>query len=95
MSKGYMYLTLIMTSDLHVKLAILNVKIPDTQQIHNNRVKNIFSPGLEDGLESLALNESTDFASKNYILFAKVLRSLLAPRSNPKKKAFAFLGFLP
>ena len=35
------------------------------------------SPGC---LESLALNESTDFASKNFILFAKVLRSLLAPR---------------
>ena len=36
-------------------------------------------------LESLALNVSADFASKNFILFAKVLRTLLAPRSNPDK----------
>ena len=35
-----------------------------------------------DCLESLALNVSTDFASMNYIHFAKVLRTLLAPRSN-------------
>ena len=33
---------------------------------------------LEDCLESLALNVSTDFASKNVVLFAKVLRTLLA-----------------
>ena len=32
-----------------------------------------------DCLESLALNVSTDFASMNYIHFAKVLRTLLAP----------------
>ena len=35
-----------------------------------------------DCLESLALNVPTDFASKNFILFAKFLRTLLAPRSN-------------
>ena len=35
-----------------------------------------------DCLESLALNVSTDFASMNFIHFAKVLRTLLAPRSN-------------
>ena len=37
---------------------------------------------LEDCLESLALNVSTDFATMNFIHFAKVLRTLLAPRSN-------------
>ena len=36
-----------------------------------------------DCLESLALNVSTGFASMNYIHFAKALRTLLAPRSNP------------
>ena len=40
---------------------------------------------LEDCLESLALNVSTDFASKNFVLFAKVLRTLLTPRSNSGK----------
>ena len=43
-------------------------------------------------LESLALNESTDFASKNFILFAKVLRSLLAPRWTLHQEGFAFVG---
>ena len=38
---------------------------------------------LEDCLESLALNVSTDFASMNFIHFAKLLRTLLTPRSNP------------
>ena len=37
-----------------------------------------------DCLESLALNVSTDFASMNIIHFAKLLRTLLALRSNPQ-----------
>ena len=40
--------------------------------------------GWWDCLESLALNVTTCFASKNFIFFAKALRTLLAPRSNPK-----------
>ena len=35
-----------------------------------------------DCLESLAINVSSDFASKNDVFSAKVLRTLLAPRSN-------------
>ena len=44
---------------------------------------------LEDCLESLALNVSTDFASMNFIHFAKFLRTLLAPRSNFWGQKFA------
>ena len=48
----------------------------------DNKCYHLFYGGaLEDCLESLALNVSTDFASKNFVLFAKVLRTLLAPRS--------------
>ena len=47
-----------------------------------------------DCLESLALNVSTDFASMNYIHFAKVLRTLLAPRSN-HWQGFALCGSHP
>ena len=43
-----------------------------------------------DCLESLALNVSTDFASKNFVLFAKVLRTLLAPRLNQECSALGF-----
>ena len=48
-----------------------------------------------DCLESFALNVSTDFASMNFIHFAKLLRTLLTPRSNPIKKACAFWGSHP
>ena len=47
-----------------------------------------------DCLESLALNVSTDFALMNYIHFAKVLRTLLAPRSN-HRQGFALCGSHP
>ena len=48
-----------------------------------------------DCLESLALNESTDFASKKFFLFAKTLRSLLASRSNPLNKTMFCWGLYP
>ena len=48
-----------------------------------------------DCLELLASNVSTDFASMNYIHFAKVLRTLLAPHSNPIKKVSLSWGSNP
>ena len=47
--------------------------------------KRLFIRKRRDCLESFALNVSTDFASKNFVLFAKVLRTLLTPRSNSGK----------
>ena len=49
----------------------------ETERLERIRKASFFIWAAVDCLDLFALNVSTDFASKNFVLFAKVLRTLV------------------